>query len=48
MLVGVLLLMADGLALAHYADDVVEACILAVLCMPTGLFVMAAAWEARR
>jgi hypothetical protein len=48
MLVGVLLLMCDGLALAHFANDVVEACILAALCMPTGLFVMACAWEARR
>jgi hypothetical protein len=48
MLVGVLLLMADGLALAHFADDVVEACILAALCMPTGIFVVAAAWEARK
>jgi hypothetical protein len=48
MLVGVLLLMCDGIALAHFANDVVEACILAALCIPTGLFVMLAAWEARR
>lgn len=47
MLAGCLLLVCDGLALAHFANDPVEACILAALCMPTGLFVVAAAFQAR-
>lgn len=48
LFVGVALLLADGAALAHFADSTVEAVILALLCMPTGLFVIAAGLEARR
>ena len=40
--------MADGIALAHFADDYVEAIILGVLTMPTAAFVIIAALEARK
>jgi len=48
VLIGVLILMADGIALAHFADDYVEAIILGVLTMPTAAFVIIAALEARK
>jgi len=48
LLVGVGLLMADGCAMAHFADSAVEAVIVAALTMPTGIFVILAALEARK
>ena len=48
VLIGVLILMADGIALAHFADDYVEAIILGILTMPTAAFVIIAALEARK
>jgi len=48
LLVGIALLMADGCAMAHFADSGVEACIVAALTMPTGIFVILAAMEARK
>jgi hypothetical protein len=48
LLVGVALLMADGCAMAHFADSTVEAVIVAALTMPTGILVILAALEARK
>jgi hypothetical protein len=48
LLVGVGLLMADGCAMAHFADSAVEAVIVAALTMPTGILVILAALEARK
>ena len=48
LLVGIALLMADGCAMAHFADSVVEAVIVASLTMPTGILVILAALEARK
>jgi hypothetical protein len=48
LLVGVGLLMADGCAMAHFADSAVEAVIVAALTMPTGILVILAAMEARK
>jgi len=48
LLVGVGLLMADGCAMAHFADSAVEAVIVAALTMPTGMLVILAALEARK
>ena len=48
LLVGVGLLMADGCAMAYFAESPVEACIVAALTMPTGILVILAALEARK
>jgi hypothetical protein len=48
LFLGTCLLICDGLALAHFADNTLEAVVLALLCMPTGLFVIAAALQARK
>lgn len=48
MLLGCILLICDGLALAHFADSALEAVVWAVLCMPTGIFIVLAALEARK
>jgi len=48
MFFGVCLLLADGAALAHFADSFLEAGILAALTMPTGILVILAALEARK
>jgi len=48
LLVGIVLLLADGTAMMHFADSGVEACIIAALTMPTGIFVILAALEARK
>jgi hypothetical protein len=40
---GVALLLLDGFAIAHYADSVVEAVIIALVTMPTGGFILATA-----
>jgi len=40
---GVALLLLDGCAIAHYADSVVEAVIIALVTMPTGGFILATA-----
>ena len=46
--VGVLLLMADGLAMKYFAEGFGEAAIIAALTMPLGLLVIFAALEARK
>lgn len=43
MAVGVLLLIADGTAMWHFADSALEATIIALLSMPTGILVIVAA-----
>jgi len=48
ILAGIALLLADGTAMVHFADSGVEACIIAALTMPTGIFVILAAMEARK
>lgn len=48
LLVGIVLLLADGTAMAHFADSGVEATIIALLTMPTGILVILAALEARK
>jgi hypothetical protein len=48
LLVGIGLLLADGCAMAHFADSGVEACIVAALTMPTGILVILAALESRK
>lgn len=48
LLVGIVLLLADGTAMAHFADSGVEAVIIALLTMPTGILVILAALEARK
>jgi hypothetical protein len=45
---GMSLLVADGIALAYFADSWPEALILGLLCMPTGLFALACGMEARK
>lgn len=40
---GVSLLLLDGFAIAHYADSVVEAVVIALVTMPTGGFILATA-----
>jgi hypothetical protein len=40
--------MADGCAMAYFAESPVEACIVAALTMPTGILVILAALEARK
>jgi len=46
--VGVMLLLADGTAMYHFANDALEASIIAILSMPTGILVILAALEARK
>ena len=46
--VGVVPLLCDGLALAHFANDAVEAVILGGLTIPMGVLVTIAGWEARK
>jgi len=48
LMVGVLLLICDAIAMAHLADDTIEACIIAFLTMPTGILVIIVALEARK
>ena len=48
MAAGAILLMLDILAIRFFATDAVEALVLAALTMPTGLFVLLAALEARK
>jgi hypothetical protein len=48
LLAGIVLLLCDGTAMAHFADSGVEACIIAALTMPTGILVILAALEARK
>ena len=48
LLVGIVLLLADGTAMAHFANDGLEATIIALLTMPTGMLVILAALEARK
>ena len=44
---GIMLLLADGAAIAYYADSVVEATIIALATMPTGGFIIATALAIR-
>jgi len=46
--VGIMLLLADGTAMYHFANDGLEASIIAILTMPTGILVILAALEARK
>jgi hypothetical protein len=46
--VGVALLVADGTAMYHFADSALEATIIALLSMPTGILVILAGLEARK
>ena len=46
--VGVLILICDGIAMAHFANDAVEASIIAALSMPTGILTIIAALAARK
>jgi hypothetical protein len=46
--IGVIILICDGLALAHFADNYVEALILGVLTVPSSIFVILCALEARK
>ena len=48
LLVGVALLIADGTAMYHFADSALEATIIALLSMPTGILVVIAALQARK
>jgi hypothetical protein len=48
LIVGVILLICDSIAMAHFANDTVEASIIAALSMPTGILVIVAALEARK
>jgi hypothetical protein len=48
LLVGIVLLLADGTAMYHFADSPLEATIIALLTMPTGILVILAALEARK
>jgi len=48
LLVGIMLLICDGTAMYHFADSAVEATIIAILSMPTGILVILAALEARK
>jgi hypothetical protein len=48
MILGCVLLIFDGLALAHFADSVLEAVVWGLLCMPTSIFIVCAALEARK
>jgi hypothetical protein len=43
-----MLLLADGTAMYHFANDALEASIIAILSMPTGILVILAALEARK
>lgn len=45
--VGVALLIADGTAMHHFADSVIEAVIIAALTFPTAALVIAAALQMR-
>ena len=45
---GAVLLMLDLVAIRFFATDALEALTLAALTMPTGLFIVAAALEARK
>lgn len=45
---GIVLLLCDCAAMAHFADSGVEACIIALLTVPTGIFMILAALEARK
>jgi hypothetical protein len=47
LLVGIVLLLTDGTAMYHFADSPLEATIIALLTMPTGILVVLAALEAR-
>jgi hypothetical protein len=47
ILVGVMLLLCDGTAMYHFADSPLEATIIAILTMPTGILVIIAALQAR-
>ena len=40
---GIMLLLADGAAIAYYSDSVVEATLIALATMPTGGFIIATA-----
>jgi hypothetical protein len=42
-----MLLLADGTAMWHFANDPLEATIIAILSMPTGILVILAALQAR-
>jgi hypothetical protein len=48
LVIGVILLLADGTAMYHFANDALEASIIAILSMPTGVLVILAALEARK
>jgi len=48
MLAGGVLLMLDVVAIRFFATNELEALILAALTMPTGIFIMLAALEARK
>ena len=48
LFVGIVLLLADGTAMYHFADSPLEATIIAALTMPTGILVIVAALEARK
>jgi hypothetical protein len=48
MAAGAVLLMLDLVAIRFFATDALEALTLAALTMPTGLFIVAAAMEARK
>jgi len=45
---GVILLLLDGCALAHFADSIPEGVVLAALTMPAALFVILCALEVRK
>ena len=48
MVVGILLLVADGIAMFAFSENVLEATVIACLSMPTGILVILAALNARK
>lgn len=45
---GIVILICDGLALAHFANNYVESLILGILTIPSAAFVILCALEARK
>jgi hypothetical protein len=48
LFLGTVLLLCDGAALAYFANNSLEAIVLALLCFPTSLFVIACALQVRK
>jgi hypothetical protein len=48
LLAGCLLMLLDGLALVHFCATLLEAFVFAGLTLPTGIFIICAAVEARK